>query len=76
MTVVTEIQNAIDHCAVGLDLTTLEGKGKWIINALNLFESWRDEEARAFIAALEADPDFDMSPAAFSTTRNRLNQVA
>lgn len=71
-----EIKAAIENCVIGIDQTTREGKAKAIIATLDLFAQWQDEEARAYIAALEADPDFDLSPAAFSTTYNRLNQVA
>ena len=72
---ITELKTSIDACFIGCT-ESREDKAKAIHRCFDLFDSWRDEEARAFVAALEADPDFDLSPAAFSTTRNRLNQVA
>lgn len=70
----TEIRTAIENCFVGHDMTTREGKSKAIIACLDMFRAWDDAEARAYIEATE-DPGFDLSPAAFSASRNHSISV-
>ena len=74
MTNKQDLEAAINRCFMDCDDST-EGKIKAVSAFLDQVDQWRDQEALAFIAAT-ADPDFNLSPAAFNTTRNRLNPVA
>ena len=68
MSIITEIQASIDNCIVGIDQSTREGKAKAINASLDLFASWRDQDARNYQAALETG--VDLSPRAFDAIRN------
>lgn len=70
---ITELKASIDHCFVGCTESPAD-KARAINRVLDMFNVWRDDQAKAYLAALEVNPD--LSPAAFSTSRNRLNQVA
>ena len=70
---ITEIQNAIDRCAIGIDQTTREGKAKAINATLDLFRAWRDQDAKDYLVALDSNPD--LSPAGFDAARNHRISV-
>ena len=71
----TEFETAINNCAINCD-DSQQGKYRHLMNGFDLFDRWRRDEDMAYIAQLD-NPDFDMSPAAFSRAYNQgLYQTA
>lgn len=68
----TEFETAINACSIGCD-NSQQGKFKALTRCFDLFDRWRNEEAVAYLAALESGPD--LSPRAFDASRNCLNSL-
>ena len=66
-----EIRAEIDACSIGIDGTTPEGKKEIFMKTFDLFADWNRDEAIAYIAWSEANPDIDLSPAEFAKRFNR-----
>ena len=68
--IATQIQAAVNFCFVDCN-ESFEGKKKATIACLDMFDRWRREKDLAYITQCRTDPNFDMSPAAFSRAYNQ-----
>ena len=71
MTNKQDLEAAINRCFMDCDDST-EGKIKAVSAFLDQVDQWRDDHAKAYLEALDSNPD--LSPAGF-TSRNDLNPV-
>lgn len=66
-----DIRAEVDACAIGIDGTTIEGKKEIFMKTFDLFTRWNRAEALAYIAWIEENRNFDLSPVEFAKTFSR-----
>jgi len=73
MSIYDEVKTAVENCSIGIDQATQTGRLQVVNNCLDMFQGWRDDHAKAYLEALDSNPD--LSPAGFDATRKRFIPV-